>query len=67
MLTAAEHLLQFVGPELGPEVWAAEQSTQFIGYFLDGKNHADKKPVRKLCLSVLAGLSTAKLAGALCP
>ena len=29
--------------ELGPEVWDPEHSTQFIGYFLDPKNHEDKK------------------------
>ena len=35
--------LKFVGPELGPEVWDKEKSTQFIGYFMTPENHADKK------------------------
>merc|ERR1712232_546804 len=35
--------LQFIGPELGPEVWDPEHATQFLGYFLDPSNHADKK------------------------
>jgi hypothetical protein len=35
--------LKFAGPELGPEAWDSEQSTEFLEYFLTPENHADGK------------------------
>ena len=35
--------LEFVGPELGPIKWDKEHTTDFLGYFLEPRNHADGK------------------------